>query len=106
MEVRAPLGTNTGWNVRKADARGPNLCGLNGSFLPFATTRGERVASGDPRKSLEERYRDHEGYVSAVRQAAGNLVQQRFLLAEDAQRFIAEAEAANVLKKASTSSSR
>jgi hypothetical protein len=106
MELRAPLGTNTGWNVRKSDSRGPNLCGLNGSFIPFATTRAERMASGDPRKSLEERYRDHEGYVSAVRQAANKLVDQRFLLPEDAKRFITEAEAANVLKRTSTSSSK
>ena len=106
MELRAPLGTNTGWNVRKLDSRGPNLCGLNGSFLPFATTRAERLASGDPRKSLEERYKDHEGYVNAVRQASNQLVEERFLLAEDAKRFISEAEAANILKKTSTSSSR
>src|SRR6202795_4789685 len=106
MEIRVPLGTHTGWNVRAAGFRAPNLCGLSGSFIPFATTRAERLASGDPRKSLEERYRDHEGYVRAVRQAAGQLVEQRFLLAEDAKRFIAEAEAATILKKTATSSSR
>ena len=60
IEIRVPLGTNTGWNVRAVSSRGPNLCGLSGSFIPFATTRVERLASGDPRKSLEERYRDQD----------------------------------------------
>ena len=99
MEIRVPLGTNTGWNVRAAASRGPNLCGLSGSFIPFATTRAERLASGDPRKSLEERYIDHQGYVNAVKRAANKLVEQRFLLAEDAKRFIDEAEASDVLKR-------
>ena len=98
VEIRVPLGTNTGWNVRAGANRGPNLCGLSGSYIPFATTRIERLASGDPRKSLEERYRDHQGYVNAVRGATRKLVQERFLLEEDAKRFIDEAEASDVLK--------
>ena len=98
MEIRTPLGTNTGWNVRAAEARGPNLCGLRGSYVPFAATQAERSATGDPRPSLEERYSSHEGYVKAVRQAARELVDERFLLDEDAERFIAEAEASHILK--------
>jgi hypothetical protein len=105
MEIRVPLGTNTGWNVRAAAFRGPNLCGLNGSFIPFATTRAERLAAGDPRKSLEERYRNHEGYVRAVRQATKKLIQEGFLLEEDANRFISAAEASNILKSVASSSS-
>jgi hypothetical protein len=105
MEIRVPLGTNTGWNVRAAAFRGPNLCGLNGSFIPFATTRAERLAAGDPRKSLEERYKNHEGYVRAVRQATKRLMDERFLLEEDANRFITAADASNVLKNVASSSS-
>jgi hypothetical protein len=70
MGTRAPLGTNMGWNVRAPGSRSANLCGLSGSFIPFATTKAERVASGDPRKSLEERYKSHAGYVKAVEKAA------------------------------------
>jgi hypothetical protein len=103
MEIRVPLGTNTGWNVRAAAFRGPNLCGLSGSFFPFATTKAERVASGDPRKSLEERYGTHAGYVNAVKQAAKKLVEERLLLEEDASRFIEAADASNVLKTGSSS---
>ncbi|MFL5269792.1 MAG: alpha/beta hydrolase domain-containing protein, partial [Stellaceae bacterium] len=36
LEIRVPLGTNVGWNIRAAGFRAPNLCGLNGSFIPFA----------------------------------------------------------------------
>ncbi len=98
MEIRVPLGTNTGWNVRAPGARAPNLCGLNGSFIPFAKTKAERLASGDPRRSLEERYQDHAGFVKAVRKAAMDLVHDRFLLQEDADTWIKAAEASNVLR--------
>jgi alpha/beta hydrolase family protein len=98
VQVRAPLGTTTGWNVRTAEARVSDLCGLSGSYLPFATTTAERVAAGDPRKSLEERYGNHAGFVEAVAKAARDLVKARFLHAEDAERYVAAARASNVLK--------
>jgi Alpha/beta hydrolase domain len=98
MEIRVPLGTNMGWNVRAAGFRAPNLCGLNGSFVPFATTKAERLAKGDPRLSLRERYRDHQGYVLAVQRAAAELVRERFLIQEDADRFVSDAQASSILK--------
>jgi hypothetical protein len=98
MQVRAPLGTNVGWNVQ-AGFRAPDLCELSGSYFPFAATEEERVASGDPRKSLEERYGNHEGFVRAVRRAAGELVRQRFLLKEDAKAFVRAARDSDVLKE-------
>jgi hypothetical protein len=67
-------------------------------MIPFARTRAERMANGDPRPSLEERYRDHAGYVRAVRAAAANAITRGFLLQQDADRLIAEAEASDVLK--------
>ena len=93
-----PLGTNVGWNVRASGFRAPNLCGLNGSFIPFAATKTERLAKGDPRKSLQERYKTHEGYVGVVKRAAAELVNERFLLPEDGDRFISDAQASSVLK--------
>jgi len=98
MEVRVPVATLTGWNIRAPGFRAPNLCGLNGSYIPFAKTKAERLASGDPRKSLEERYKDHEGYVKAVEKAARKLINEGFLLDEDAERFIQSAESSDVLK--------
>jgi hypothetical protein len=56
------------------------------------------MASGDPRKSLEERYKDHEGFVNAVTKAARELVHERFLLPDDANTFIQAAQASDVLR--------
>jgi len=98
VETRAPLGTNVGWNVRADGFRAPHLCGLNGSYIPFATTRAEREASGDPRPSLEERYGDHRGYVEAVRTATRELIRAGFLVEEDGERFVAGAESSTVLQ--------
>ncbi len=98
MEIRAPLGTNTGWNVRAPGFRAPNLCALSGSYVAFARTKAQRQAAGDPRRSLEERYKDHDGYVKAVEQAAKKLMNERFLLQEDADRFISAAAASTVLR--------
>jgi hypothetical protein len=98
IETRAPIGTNMGWNVRAPGNRSPNLCGLSGSFIPFATTKAERLANGDPRKSLQERYKSHAGYVEAVAKAAQDLVHERFLLQEDATTFIQAAQASEVLR--------
>ncbi len=71
--IQAPLGTYTGWNLKLASFGEGRLCDLDGSFVPFAETRTERLAARDPRPSLEERYGDHEGYVEAVRRAAERL---------------------------------
>ena len=69
------------------------LCGIDGFFLPLARTKAEREAKGDPRLSLEERYRDKAEYVTKVRQAASALARDGYLLAEDVQRIIERAAA-------------
>jgi hypothetical protein len=98
LETRAPLGTNTGWNMRAPGHRAGNLCGLSGSYIAFAGTRRERIASGDPRPALEERYRTHAGYVAAVRRAGRELIREGFLLRRDARRYVLEARASDVLR--------
>lgn len=103
LQIRVPIGTNTGWNVRAREHREPNLCGLTGAFFPFAETRAERLAQGDPRPSLEERYRNHEGFVSAVASAVDALVRERMLLSEDADALLAAARASDILRKSRTS---
>ncbi|RPI57223.1 MAG: hypothetical protein EHM55_02580 [Acidobacteria bacterium] len=99
--LMAPLGTYTGWNVTTSGVHKGNLC-MGGSpiggFIPFAKTRAERMASGDPRPSLEERYKDHAGYMQAVRTAADRLVHEGFLLRDDAAAMVAQAEGSGVLK--------
>ena len=98
VDIAAPVGTSTGWNLFAAGARGRDLCGLTGSFFPFAKTRAERLASGDPRPSLEERYENHAGFGDAVRRAAADLVAQRLLLQEDADVLVTMAEDSNILR--------
>jgi hypothetical protein len=94
----APLGTYLGWNVTAEGFHKDKICNYAGGMVPFAKTRAERVANGDPRLSLEERYATHDGYVRAVRAAAANAVAQGFLLQGDAEAMIAQAEAGDVLK--------
>jgi hypothetical protein len=96
-EIMAPVGTHTGWNVRKPELGGNDLGSLLGSFIAFPRTKGDREATGDPRVSIEERYGTHAGYVDAVRAAAETLAGQGFLLAEDVGRYVAAAQARNPL---------
>jgi hypothetical protein len=95
---QAPLGTYLGWNVTAQGYLKGRECGLNGAFVPFAHTKAERMTAGDPRPSLEERYGTHDGYVAVVKRAAERLVRERFLLPEDAERLVAEAQASDVLR--------
>ena len=55
-------------------------------------SRAERDASGDPRPSLAERYSDNAAYVAAVAKAALQMVAERLLLPQDAERAIALAK--------------
>ncbi len=90
--IRIPLATHTGWNLQRKGLAEDELCALLGSYMPFAKTKAEREKSGDPRLSIEERYRNQEDYVQRVSREARALVEERFLLAEDAERIIAEAK--------------
>ncbi len=94
--VAAPTATTTGWALRRDDFGGPDGCESDGQNIPFARTKAER--KGDPRKSLEERYKDHDGYVKAVAKAARKLQKDGFLVEEDVQNFINEAQASGVLR--------
>ena len=96
-EVEAPVATTTGWALRRAGFSENEGGESNGQHIPFKTTRAERLAAGDPRLSLEERYQGHAGYVQAVTEAAQKLEKQRFLLPEDVQAYIEKAQASAVL---------
>ena len=96
--VEAPVATTTGWALRREGFSKDEGCESDGQHIPFAITKVERLAAGDPRRSLQERYKDHDGYVKAVTKAAKKLQTQRFLLLEDVQQYIAEAEASDVLQ--------
>ncbi|SAI05298.1 Uncharacterised protein [Bordetella ansorpii] len=97
VNALAPTGTSLGYNYTP---EGPwtDLLGLSGSFIPFHATRAERLAAGDQRLSLEERYGDHDGYVRAVESGAQALMRDRLLLREDADAAIEAARASTVLR--------
>ncbi|HEV8615056.1 MAG TPA: alpha/beta hydrolase domain-containing protein, partial [Methylomirabilota bacterium] len=83
-EVAAPLATHTGWTLRHPDIGGDNqLLVFAGATVPFAATRRQREAAGDPRRSIEERYASRADYLAAVRRAGEALVRQRYMLDED-----------------------
>ena len=90
--VAAPRATFTGWALRAPAFGGPDLCDAAGQQIDFAATRDERLASGDPRPSLEERYPDPTAYVEAVAAAAQGLAREHLLLDEDVERMVREAE--------------
>ncbi len=89
-EVAVPLATYTGWNLRRRDAGAEGmLASLTGSYLPFPRTAAERKATGDPRRSVAERYGTFEQYKKRCAAACAELVKRRYLLQEDADRFLA-----------------
>jgi hypothetical protein len=90
--VAVPVGTYTGWNLFNKEFFEDGFCTLSGSFIPFAPTKQEGLAAGDPRPSIEERYPTREAYVAAFKKAADDLVAQRFLLPADAATLISQAE--------------
>jgi hypothetical protein len=95
--VEAARATYTAWNPMKGLAAG-TLCNQQGGVLPLANTRAERLAAGDPRRSIEERYASHDRYMEAVTAAADRLVAERVLLAPDASEMIEAARAGRLAK--------
>ncbi|PKB63875.1 MAG: hypothetical protein BZY80_05065 [SAR202 cluster bacterium Io17-Chloro-G2] len=86
-DVAVPLATHTGWNVRHPDMAGAGqIIKQIGSTIPFPATKEGREAPHDPRPSIEERYTSKEDYLNQVSRVAQDLVDQRYLLAEDVPR--------------------
>jgi hypothetical protein len=96
--VEAPIATTTGWALRRTGFGENEGCEASGQHIAFKATRVERMAAGDPRLSLEERYKDHDGYVAAVRRAAEALEKRRLLLPADVQQYVDQARASSVLR--------
>ena len=97
----APLGTYLGWNITAGGERpfhAGQVCNYAGGMIPFARTKAERDARGDPRLSLEERYGSHAGYVEAVKRAAARATKEGFLLEPDAAALIRAAQDSRVLR--------
>jgi hypothetical protein len=115
---QAPLGTYVGWNLATTGWYGPNAsngpgsigqvfagAGNSGGFWPFWDTKANRLAAGDPRLSLEERYGTSAGYNCMVTNAINTAAAQGFLLASDATALATLASGSNVLGAPFTPSS-
>jgi hypothetical protein len=88
-EIAVPLATYTGWNLRASAIGAPSeLASLQGSWIPFARTKAERENSGDPRRSIEQRYAGREAYLQAFEVAARKLVNAGLLLPADLPRVL------------------
>jgi hypothetical protein len=93
-EVAVPLATYTGWNLRRRQVGAEAmLVALMGSYLPFPRRRADRLASGDPRLSLEERYGSFAEYQRRFEATCQDLVRRRYLLPEDLPRLRQRLEA-------------
>jgi hypothetical protein len=98
LPLAVPRATYTGWNPRAEGYGAGTLFPLQGAVLPFAATRAERDAARDPRPSLAERYADEAAYAAAVRAAAAQMVAERLLLPQDAQRAVEQAGQGSLAK--------
>jgi hypothetical protein len=87
--LEAPAATHMGWNVRKAGFSEGELCDNNGTMIPFAATREERLKNNDPRLSMAERYPNAGDRAAAITKATEQLVRDRLVLEEDAKLFTA-----------------
>ncbi len=83
-EITIPLATYTGWNLRDPSIGAPGQrVSFEGSYLPFPKRAEERQKTGDPRRSIAERYSSREDYLARYAQELDKLIAQRWILPED-----------------------
>jgi len=83
LDVQVPLATYTGWGLRRAPFAANEDCALTGQYIPFKATQSARIASGDPRPAVAERYPTFDVYDNQLISAINATIQQRLLLCED-----------------------
>ena len=98
-EVVVPTATYTGWALRAnltlpGGASADDGCDASGQKIPFRKTVGGRMAIGDPRPALDERYSSRDDYIGKVTAAAIALRDIHLMLQEDVDAYIAGAGAA------------
>ena len=78
-DIAVPLATYTGWNEYKPPYPKGELADRDGSYLVF------------PPEQIAQRYRSHADYVGKVEAAVRQLLKDRLLLQEDADRYLEKA---------------
>jgi alpha/beta hydrolase family protein len=92
-EISVPLATYASWNLRDPSIGAPGeRVAFELSYLPFPKTFAERQKSGDPRRSIAERYASREAYLERYTQALDQLIAQRWILPEDRDAFLHRAD--------------
>src|SRR5437899_5120268 len=86
-DVAVPVATY-GKAIRKQGFGEGDLCHENGSAIAFAQTKTERLAHGDSRLSIAERYPGGQAeYAKKYAAAVDKLVSERYLLPMDAAKL-------------------
>jgi hypothetical protein len=80
-DIAVPLATYTGWNEYKPPYPAGELADRDGSCLPF------------PAEKIAQRYKGRGDYVAKVQAVVDQLLKERLLLQEDADRYIEKARA-------------
>ena len=97
--IEAPLGTYTGWNPIASGFFKGQIQSLGGGYIPFAKTKAERLAvwrSAAVARGALRLARRLRGACACGGRASGRT--ERFLLQDDADRLVGEAEKSDVLK--------
>ena len=106
--ARLPLGTYTAWRPILSGPLAGREASLAAGYIPFPRTKADRQASGDPRKSIEERYPTLWMYYAHAVSEAKKMIKDRLLLKDDAtremQRLLADMQASDLLPQPGGSS--
>jgi len=92
-EITVPLATYASWNLRDPSIGAPEQrVSFEASYIPFPKTREDREKTGDPRKSVVERYSGHDDYIGRFTKASDDLVKQHWILPEDRDAVVRRGE--------------
>ena len=92
-EITVPLASFPSWNLRDPSIGAPDQrVAFEISYLPFPKTVADREKTGDPRKSIAERYPSREYYLAQFTNALDELVKERWILEEDRSAFLRRGE--------------
>jgi hypothetical protein len=88
-EVAVPVATYASWRLRSEIGPAANqLYSLSGSYIPFPVSKADREQTGDPRRSLEERYGTLEKYLGQLEAQCRKYQAAGYLLNEDTERTL------------------
>ncbi|MFW6195387.1 MAG: alpha/beta hydrolase domain-containing protein [Chloroflexota bacterium] len=91
-DLTQPVATHAGWNVRSPETGAPDQqIPMQGFSRWMPTTSDRRRQSGDPRRSIDERYADRTEYEWAVQRDAEILAADDYILAEDVELVVRNA---------------